>query len=232
MPVVRKLQLPNKQRYALMAVFALGSFVCIVSMIRIKSLVEISSSSDVSYANPPAAAWSAIELNVGIICASLPSLKSMVTRYFPRFLSGRSSNGSHGPITDSNPHPSSRRLTVGSVPSRWANPLKSKGNPATSRTNQSFLRSHASVRSKGDRDTELAMIDKYGPNQINVVTVVEQEVENARSGGEPSSSAAVSRSNTISPLHDWDTDSEKGLFPYDGRQSPTDTPVDRYSPPR
>ncbi|KAF4254492.1 hypothetical protein CNMCM8812_004744 [Aspergillus fumigatus] len=87
MPSLKNLQLPRRQRYALMAVFALGSFVLITSILRLKSLMVISNSSDPTYDNPGAAKWSAIECNVAIICACLPGIRAFITKLLPRFLS-------------------------------------------------------------------------------------------------------------------------------------------------
>ncbi|KAF2224792.1 hypothetical protein BDZ85DRAFT_194644, partial [Elsinoe ampelina] len=87
MPVLKGLNMPFKQRLALMVVFALGGFVCIISFIRIKNLQEVARYSDIAYYNVTASTWSAIEIDVGIICACLPSLKATVTRFFPRLFS-------------------------------------------------------------------------------------------------------------------------------------------------
>jgi hypothetical protein len=61
-------------------------------MLRLQSLVAISNSSDPTYDNPPAATWSSIETTVGIICASLPALRPLVVRIFPRLLTVTSSS--------------------------------------------------------------------------------------------------------------------------------------------
>ncbi|KAG2025781.1 hypothetical protein GB937_002503 [Aspergillus fischeri] len=87
MPSLKNLQLPRRQRYALMAVFALGSFVLITSILRLNSLMVISNSSDPTYDNPGAAKWSAIECNVAIICACLPGIRAFISKLLPRFLS-------------------------------------------------------------------------------------------------------------------------------------------------
>ncbi|OCK75392.1 hypothetical protein K432DRAFT_337541, partial [Lepidopterella palustris CBS 459.81] len=84
MPVLKGLKLPMKQKRALVCIFALGGFVCIVSILRLQSLVAISNSKDPTFDNPPAATWSAIETNVGLICACLASLRPLATRLFPR----------------------------------------------------------------------------------------------------------------------------------------------------
>lgn len=57
--------------------------VCIVSILRLQSLVAISNSTDQSYDNPPAATWSSVEANVGIICSCLPLLRPLMTKCLP-----------------------------------------------------------------------------------------------------------------------------------------------------
>ncbi|KAI5257165.1 hypothetical protein E4T42_01289 [Aureobasidium subglaciale] len=89
-PVLNKLQLPRKQKYALMAVFLLGLFVCLTSILRLRSLYEISISTDITWDNTPAAYWSSLEANFGIIAACLPTLRKTITRFFPRFFSSYS----------------------------------------------------------------------------------------------------------------------------------------------
>ena len=67
-----------------MIVFALGGFTCIISILRLQSLLVFLQTTDISYHNPLAALWSSLEVNTGILCSCIPTLKAMVTRYFPR----------------------------------------------------------------------------------------------------------------------------------------------------
>ncbi|KAJ5634528.1 hypothetical protein N7528_002370 [Penicillium herquei] len=90
MPVIRSLQLPRKQKYALMGVFALGGFVVITSILRLKSLLVISHSKDPTHDNVGAAEWSAIECNVALICAALPSTRAFLSKLLPHIFSTRS----------------------------------------------------------------------------------------------------------------------------------------------
>ncbi|KAF1363238.1 hypothetical protein EJ07DRAFT_104201 [Lizonia empirigonia] len=83
MPVIRRLQLGRRQKSALIGIFAVGGCVCIVSILRLQSLVAISNSTDQSYDNPPAATWSSVEVNVGIICSCLPLLRPLMTKCLP-----------------------------------------------------------------------------------------------------------------------------------------------------
>ncbi|KAJ5835729.1 hypothetical protein N7447_001755 [Penicillium robsamsonii] len=90
MPVLKSLQLPSRQKFALMAVFALGGFVLITSILRLKSLLIISDSNDPTYDNVGAATWSAVECNVAIICACLPGTRAFLSKFLPHIFSTRS----------------------------------------------------------------------------------------------------------------------------------------------
>ncbi|KAB8269180.1 hypothetical protein BDV30DRAFT_230069 [Aspergillus minisclerotigenes] len=108
MPLLAKLQLPRKQKIALILVFALGTlFVypfhfqhppyqtnntsssgCAVSIVRLTALVQMIQSTDRTKYNAAAANWSFIESSVAIICACLPPLRPIIVHICPRlFLS-------------------------------------------------------------------------------------------------------------------------------------------------
>ncbi|CDM30847.1 hypothetical protein DTO013E5_509 [Penicillium roqueforti] len=92
MPLLSKLQLPRMQKIALMGVFAMGLLVVVTSILRLSSLREVAKSPDTSYSNVAAAYWTAAECNVAIMCACLPFLRPIISRIFPKLLSGGSSN--------------------------------------------------------------------------------------------------------------------------------------------
>src|SRR5271155_524357 len=56
------------------------------SILRLHSLYVISRSDDVTWDNVGAATWSSVELNVGIMCACLPTLRPLMNRLFPHAL--------------------------------------------------------------------------------------------------------------------------------------------------
>jgi hypothetical protein len=62
---------------------------CITSILRLHSLYVIAHSTDVTWDNVGAATWSSVELNVGIICACLPTIKPVLSHFFPRLLQSR-----------------------------------------------------------------------------------------------------------------------------------------------
>ncbi|KAF2993176.1 hypothetical protein E8E13_000879 [Curvularia kusanoi] len=87
MPVIRNLNLNRHQKTALIGIFAVGGFVCVVSIVRLQSLVAISNSDDPTYDNPPAATWSSVETNIGIICSCLPLLRPLGKHWMPGLVS-------------------------------------------------------------------------------------------------------------------------------------------------
>ncbi|KAG9565315.1 hypothetical protein KCU61_g8427, partial [Aureobasidium melanogenum] len=94
-PVLNRLRLPRKQKYALIGVFSLGLFVCLTSILRLKALYDISVSTDITWDNTPAAYWSSLECNFSIVAACLPMLRKTITRFFPRIFSSSSNPGSN-----------------------------------------------------------------------------------------------------------------------------------------
>ncbi|PLB43139.1 integral membrane protein [Aspergillus steynii IBT 23096] len=93
LPVLSALDLPRRQKIALMSIFALGGFVCVTSVCRLVALKKIADSDDPTYDNVDAATWSAIECNTGIICACLPTLRPLISRILPHLLSTLSTGG-------------------------------------------------------------------------------------------------------------------------------------------
>ncbi|QSZ33527.1 hypothetical protein DSL72_005095 [Monilinia vaccinii-corymbosi] len=86
------IQIPKRQRYALMLVFAVGGFVVVTGAVRLYYLRGAQASEDLPYDNVGAAIWSCIECNIGVVCASLPHFKPLFDRYFPSLM-GRCSLG-------------------------------------------------------------------------------------------------------------------------------------------
>lgn len=109
-PVLTGMRLPSRQKTVLIFTFALGVFVTIVDVVRIFYLQQASSDQlstrnrlgttvDFGWYASTAFLWSAVEVNVGIICACIPTLKPLIKRILPSMLrdpsrTGVSKNGS------------------------------------------------------------------------------------------------------------------------------------------
>ncbi|KAF4469225.1 integral membrane PTH11 [Fusarium albosuccineum] len=81
-----------KKKIGVAAMFIVGTFVTIVSIIRLQFLVDLGSSHNPTYDQTEVSIWSTVEINVGIICASMPALRILLVRLFP--VLGGSSYGS------------------------------------------------------------------------------------------------------------------------------------------
>ncbi|KAJ9237779.1 hypothetical protein DTO166G5_3342 [Paecilomyces variotii] len=83
---VRKLQMPRKQKIAVGVMLCLGLLACVSSIIRITYIPRMLSSPDSTYVISNAMYWSVIETNIGILAASIPSMKVVVVTFLPKLL--------------------------------------------------------------------------------------------------------------------------------------------------
>lgn len=106
MPILTSMRLPKKQKTILVITFGFGLFVAIVDIVRIAYLQSASTYrlsqivhdqndqstgrdsdvTDFSWYASYSFMWSAIEVNVGIMCACVPALKPLVSRFMPHLL--------------------------------------------------------------------------------------------------------------------------------------------------
>ncbi|KAI0849418.1 hypothetical protein F5Y00DRAFT_235632 [Daldinia vernicosa] len=78
-PVVAALNLKKGRKWAVLGIFALGFFTCIVSICRMVFFAKISN--DLSYDLVPVAAWGEAESASGLICSALISLGPLIRRF-------------------------------------------------------------------------------------------------------------------------------------------------------
>lgn len=70
----------TREKFGVYAVFGLGAFTTICAVIRFHFLVVTLNSKDPYYDSLGVNVWSIIEVNVGIICASMPTLRPLLSR--------------------------------------------------------------------------------------------------------------------------------------------------------
>ncbi|KAI5465423.1 hypothetical protein BGZ63DRAFT_399893 [Mariannaea sp. PMI_226] len=85
--IVIPLQIPLRQKVSLAILFATGGFVCVASIKRTIIMSPLLQSNDYSWKVPQQMIWSFIEINSGVICASVPALKPFCMRYVPILIS-------------------------------------------------------------------------------------------------------------------------------------------------
>jgi fucose permease len=102
LPVLTGMRLPFRQKIILVATFALGIFVTIVDVVRIYYLQQaiadvspgMSTNPESTFGNQSEFAWnaslslmwSAVEVNIGMTCACIPTLKPLIVRILPAML--------------------------------------------------------------------------------------------------------------------------------------------------
>uniref|UniRef100_A0A8H7MZF4 CFEM domain-containing protein n=1 Tax=Bionectria ochroleuca TaxID=29856 RepID=A0A8H7MZF4_BIOOC len=100
---INSLNLDWKKKIGVGAMFCVGLFVTIISIIRLENLIVHGwESPNATYEKVDVAVWSTIEINVGIICACMPSLRSLIVRTFPRLHIWPSEPGTRQDFTERN----------------------------------------------------------------------------------------------------------------------------------
>ncbi|KAF2998313.1 hypothetical protein E8E13_007683 [Curvularia kusanoi] len=90
--MLRQLVMPRKEKISLMIILGLGGVAAVASICRLHAVYVLVHSDDITWDNPSLVIWTNIELNVGILCASLPALRAFFIRIWPRvFLSSYAS---------------------------------------------------------------------------------------------------------------------------------------------
>ncbi|KAJ4334626.1 hypothetical protein N0V95_009118 [Ascochyta clinopodiicola] len=83
---VFRLQLSWRKKLSVAIMFLVGTFVTVVSCLRLQSLVTFAASSNPTWDQVQVINWSNIEVNVGIICACLPTLRVILVKIFPNIM--------------------------------------------------------------------------------------------------------------------------------------------------
>ncbi|KAI1483642.1 hypothetical protein F4774DRAFT_100202 [Daldinia eschscholtzii] len=82
-PVVIRLNLKKGRKWAVLGIFALGFFTCIVSICRMVFFAKVTD--DISYDLVPVAAWGEAESASGLICSALIAFGPLIRRFSRRF---------------------------------------------------------------------------------------------------------------------------------------------------
>ncbi|PHH85107.1 hypothetical protein CDD83_883 [Cordyceps sp. RAO-2017] len=116
-PLLTNLRLPIRQKTVLVLAFALGVFVTVIGVIRIyylqcailddspeedgapmQNITTLGGQADFSRSASFALMWSTVEVNIGIACACIPTIKPLIAKLFPRLLNDSPGNRSQASI--------------------------------------------------------------------------------------------------------------------------------------
>ncbi|KAJ3962283.1 hypothetical protein N0V92_001016 [Colletotrichum tropicale] len=83
---IKSLNLHWKKKIGVAMMFFVGTFVTVVSILRLQSLVAFAKSQNPTWDQFEVATWSTVEINTGIICACMPSVRIILVGFFPKLL--------------------------------------------------------------------------------------------------------------------------------------------------
>lgn len=167
LPYVWSLNAPITQRLILGGMFLLGVFVSVVSVVRLSILMGLNlANGDVTYNLSQVFIWSLVEVQVGLICGCLPSLRPAVQKLGlgKLFPSSRSTADAHnGPEGQSDGH------IRPSAQSHSRNKSKSSGG----RKNFGLFSTLAGVSQIEEEEDSYEMIKKYNAGHGKTETAIE-----------------------------------------------------------
>ena len=89
-PVLLRSHIQNRKKIVLLGLFGLGIFITVIQIIRIQTVKRLVNYTD----SAPLILWSAVENNLGIIVASVPTLSPLVKYFNERSRGNTSGEGS------------------------------------------------------------------------------------------------------------------------------------------
>lgn len=79
-PMIWGLNLPKKMKLAVVGIFATATFACVTTIIRQVEIVSAQPNTDATWLNSNSLLWLCIELNTGIICGCMTTLKPLLRK--------------------------------------------------------------------------------------------------------------------------------------------------------
>jgi len=89
---LKDIRRPRRDKIVLFIIFGIGAFSCISSIVRLYTIRVYAQSTDPFYDGAPINMWSLIEVNVAIVCASVPAMKPLFTKGLRERMSKSSKN--------------------------------------------------------------------------------------------------------------------------------------------
>ncbi|KAK7967343.1 CFEM domain-containing protein [Apiospora aurea] len=88
MSQLKSLNLHWKKKVGVGLMFFVGTFVTVISIVRLSSLIQFRGSSNLTWDYYGVCLYSTVEITIGIICACMPTLRRILVRIWPRVFDG------------------------------------------------------------------------------------------------------------------------------------------------
>lgn len=115
-PELIKLSLSGRKKIFLSAIFGVGSITIVVSCIRLSAVAQYATSTNPMFDNLMSGVYSILEINVGIICVSMPAFRRFLAILVPTCF-GSTHNDSQPKLSDENV-PNARYPSASSRPKK------------------------------------------------------------------------------------------------------------------
>ncbi|KAH6625218.1 hypothetical protein C7974DRAFT_196432 [Boeremia exigua] len=110
---LQNLQMKKSRKLAVAVMFSIGSFGCITTIIRLRSLLTFTFSVDPTWDYVPIVIWTELEITAAFACVSLPAIRVLVVKIIPKrlksWLTEVTHNSSHVTPVQSMPKENSSR---------------------------------------------------------------------------------------------------------------------------
>ncbi|KAJ4987678.1 integral membrane protein (CFEM domain-containing protein) [Stagonosporopsis vannaccii] len=93
---LRNLQMKKSRKLAVAIMFLIGSFGCITTIVRLRSLLTFKLSVDPTWDYVPVVIWTELEITAAFACVSLPAIRVLLVKLVPTRLKGWLSEVTHG----------------------------------------------------------------------------------------------------------------------------------------
>lgn len=91
-----RLQMGLAKKIMVMSMFSVGTFVVVVSIIRLETLIHFANSQNLTWDYTEAGTWSLIEVYTSIICGCMPALRKLIVKMWPSIRSTRGGSKASG----------------------------------------------------------------------------------------------------------------------------------------
>jgi hypothetical protein len=167
---IRHLQMKRYRKIAVGLMFAFGTFGCIATIIRLRTLLSFHMSLDPTWDYVPVTIWTELELAAGFVCVSMPSIRILVMRAVPRTVKDWLSHVTQSSRSRSKASSKPSQEREWKKPSSWMNisrDVKDSGHGSIGDENMSSLWSrhsrapstHQNMRSISRRQSDYSEFD-------------------------------------------------------------------------